>query len=112
MNSRKSEILLNEAKIDIQVGSLNKAVSAPYFSVRRELESILEAMNLEIPRRDDKLANVLKHMGFSSESEDLLHLYTLRKKADYDERSVTEEESKEALVIATRLLDALRKVKP
>ena len=38
-------------------------LSALYFSVRRELESILEAMNLEVPRRDDKLANVLKLGG-------------------------------------------------
>ncbi|MCG3108747.1 hypothetical protein L3N51_01033 [Metallosphaera sp. J1] len=109
MNSKKSEVLLNEARKDIQIQNLNKAVSALYFSVRRELESILEKMKVEVPRCDDKLANVLKHMGFSSEAEDFLHLYTLREKADYDDRSVTEE-AREAILIATSLLDTLRKM--
>ncbi|MEM3301208.1 MAG: hypothetical protein QXX23_04535 [Thermoplasmata archaeon] len=35
MNSRKSEILLNEAKIDIQAGSLNKAVSPVLLGKKR-----------------------------------------------------------------------------
>lgn len=52
---KKSEVLLNEAKKDLQMGNYNKAASAIYFSVRKELVEVLEKMNLTVPRRDDKL---------------------------------------------------------
>lgn len=84
---KKSEVLLNEAKKDLQMGNYNKAASAIYFSVRKELVEVLEKMNLTVPRRDDKLRNILKSFGYLEEAEYFMQLYELRKKADYyDER--------------------------
>ncbi|MEM0104838.1 MAG: HEPN domain-containing protein [Candidatus Methanomethylicia archaeon] len=111
MLSRKSEILYLEAIKDIEVGNYNKAVSALYFSVRREIEAILVRMRLkDLPKRDDKLANVLKHLGFPEGAEDLMRLYEMRKKADYEESLINYEEAKEALRIVNKIFKALQEL--
>lgn len=111
MSSRKSEILFEEAKKDIEIGNYNKAISAIYFSIRKELNDVLESMNLSVPRRDDKLANVLKHLGFNEESEYFMMLYELRKKADYSNELVNKEDIEEALKMYYKILSAIRTIK-
>ncbi|MBB5254137.1 hypothetical protein [Sulfurisphaera ohwakuensis] len=69
MSLGKWEVLYKEALKDIEVGNYNKAASAIYFSIRKAVEEVLIKMKLNIPRRDDKLANVLKHLGFDEEAE-------------------------------------------
>jgi hypothetical protein len=80
MNSRKSQILLNEAKRDAEIGNFNKAASALYFCVRKELECVLLKLGLKIPRRDDKLANTLKHLGYPEESQKATQALRAQKK--------------------------------
>lgn len=111
MNSRKSEILLNEAKIDIQAGSLNKAVSPVLLGKKRvRIYSGGDEFRGTPSRR--QAGKCVEAHGFQLGGRRFTTPLHAQEKADYDERSVTEEESREALVIATRLLDALRKVKP
>jgi hypothetical protein len=78
MNSKKSRRLLEEAEKDIGMGYTNKAASALYFSVRKEVESVLLSVVPRMPRRDNKLANVLRHMGYVKESEAFLQLYVTK----------------------------------
>jgi len=106
MNSRKSQILLNEAKRDAEIGNFNKAASALYFCVRKELECVLLKLGLKIPRRDDKLANTLKHLGYPEESQKLLRLYELRKKADYSDESVSAIELTSSPLAGVPLIDS------
>ncbi len=63
----------------------------------------MERMHMSIPRRDNKLANVLKHMGYTEEAALILYLYEMRKKADYTDYETTIEEARRALGIATRV---------
>jgi uncharacterized protein (UPF0332 family) len=107
---RKFEVLLKEANDDLERGNLNKAVSALYFAVRKRLECILLILRYEVPRRDDKLANVLKYLGYSEESRIFIKLYELRKKADYSEEVISSEEAKKALEYSTRILKILEKL--
>jgi HEPN domain. len=107
---RKFEVLLKEANDDLERGNLNKAVSALYFAVRKRLECILLILRYEVPRRDDKLANVLKYLGYSEESKIFIELYELRKKADYSEEVISSEEAKKALEYSTRILKILEKL--
>ena len=92
-SSNKWEELLREAVKDLEVGCYNKAASASYFTVRMRLEVLLRKRSVTIPRRDDKLANVLKHLGYPEEAAEMLELYELRKRADYSEDSITREEA-------------------
>lgn len=92
MSLKKSEILYKEALKDIEIRNYNKAASAIHFSIRRELEDAVLQIQNYIPRRDDKLANVLKHLGFEEESELFMDLYELRKKADYLNENVSKDE--------------------
>jgi len=79
-NLEKSERLMSEAKLDFELGNFNKCVSASYFTIRKMLEHLVVKMKMPIPRRDDKLANILKHIGYENEAKLMLHLYELRKK--------------------------------
>ncbi|WP_291767846.1 HEPN domain-containing protein [Caldivirga sp. UBA161] len=99
----KSDKLIKEAQLDLEVGNLNKCVSASYFSARRAVEKLLERMHTNVPRRDDKLANALKHLGYIEEAVLMLYLYEMRKKADYTDYEVTIEEARKALEIAARI---------
>jgi uncharacterized protein (UPF0332 family) len=108
MSSKKSEVLFNEAIKDIRDHNYNKAVSAIYFSIRKELENILIIMGLSIPRRDDKLANVLKHLGFKDEAVYFLKLYEYRKKADYSDENLNKEDVEHALELYNKILTAIK----
>ena len=99
----KSDRLIKEAQLDLEVGNFNKCVSASYFSARRAVEKLLERMHMNIPRRDDKLANVLKRLGYVEEAVLMLYLYEMRKKADYTDYEATIEEARKALEIAVRV---------
>jgi uncharacterized protein (UPF0332 family) len=107
-NSKKSEILLHEAETDFNIKNFNKCASASYFSVRKTLEQLLIQMKILIPKRDDKLANILKHMGYENEAKLLLRLYELRKKADYDDKEISHDEAKEALETAKHLIKLIK----
>ncbi len=112
MNSRKAELLYNEVLKDIEVGNYNKAASALYFSIRKELEEIItKKMKLSIPRRDDKLANILKHLGFEEEAEMFMELYNLRKKADYSDESIDKDELIKAIEKYKNILLVISKLK-
>ncbi|MGC9225847.1 hypothetical protein [Caldivirga sp.] len=58
---------------------------------------------MSIPRRDDKLANVLKHMGCTEEAALILYLYDMRKKVNYTDYEIAIEEVRRALGIAKRV---------
>jgi len=107
-NSRKAEVLMREAEIDFNIKNFNKCASASYFSTRKALEQLLIKMKTPIPKRDDKLANILKHMGYENEGKLLLRLYELRKKADYDDKEISENEAKEALETAKYLIELIK----
>ena len=100
--------LLEEARIDIEVGNYNKSASASYFASRMMVELFLRSKNLKIPRRDDKLANLFENQGFKGLADDLRKLYDLRKKADYLGDLVTEEEARSSVERATNLIDFIR----
>ncbi len=51
----KTDALINEAEIDLRNRCFNKAVSASYFAVRKEIELLATKLKSSIPRRDDKL---------------------------------------------------------
>lgn len=89
--------------MDLEVGNLNKCASASYFSVTRAVEKLLERARMNVPRRDDELANVLKHMGYTEEAVLMLYLYEMRKRADYTDYEITIKEARKALEIAIRL---------
>ena len=65
-------------------------------------------MNFIVPRRDDKLANVLRHLGFEAEADLFMELYDLRKKADYSNESI--EEVIDAIEKYKRILSAVRRL--
>jgi hypothetical protein len=50
MSLKKSEILYKEALKDIEIRNYNKAASAIYFSIRRELEDAVLKIQNYIPR--------------------------------------------------------------
>jgi uncharacterized protein (UPF0332 family) len=81
----KTELLLNEAEMDLQMKCFNKAVSASYFAVRRGIETLTKKLGSMRPRSGDKLINILKHLGKDELTEDALYLYNRRKDADYGE---------------------------
>jgi hypothetical protein len=49
-------------------------------------------MGYRLPRRDDKLANILRHTGYLEASIHFMELYELRKKADYGDEYITEDD--------------------
>lgn len=107
MSVEKARKLLKEAEIDLRVGGFNKSASASYFAARMIVEIFLKSRNLSIPRRDDKLANLLENQGFESLSNDLRRLYDLRKNADYLGKSVEREEAERAVRLAQNIVDVL-----
>jgi hypothetical protein len=46
----KADTLINEAEIDIKNKCFNKAVSASYFAVRKEIELLARSLRSAIPR--------------------------------------------------------------
>jgi uncharacterized protein (UPF0332 family) len=106
----KTYALINEAEIDLRNRCFNKAVSASYFAVRKEIELLATKLKSFIPRRDDKLINILKYLGKSELSEEVLYLYEKRKDADYSETEIDEETAYNCLNIAKRLIGEIRKL--
>lgn len=104
---KKSFLLIKEAEKDIEIGCYNKAVTAAYFSARMVAEDFLKSRIKHLPRRDDKLANTLKALGFTQLAEKLLLLYDQRKKADYGEETISKTESLNALLHAREILEQL-----
>jgi len=105
----KALLLLKEAQKDSDIACYNKAVSAAYFAARMATESFLAERVRHLPRRDDKLANVLRNLGFESLGATLMELYQLRKRADYGEKSMNEEDSRRAIRYAKTLIEKLPK---
>lgn len=100
-------LLLKEAQKDSDIQCYNKAVSAAYFAARMATESFLAEKVQHLPRRDDKLANVLRNVGLESLASILMELYQLRKNADYGERVMSIEDSGRAVTKAKTLIEKL-----
>jgi uncharacterized protein (UPF0332 family) len=109
MSLKRSKEILKEAEKDLEIGCFNKATSASYFSSRMAAETFLKSFNEQIPRRDDKLANSIGNKGLKIEAELLSLLYILRKRADYGE-GVSEEEAKNAVEIAKKIVHKIEKI--
>jgi undecaprenyl pyrophosphate synthase len=88
----------------------NKTVSASYFAVRKEIELLATKLKSSIPRRDDKLINILKYLGKNELAEEVLYLYEKRKDADYSKIEIDEETVYNCLNIAKRLIEEIRKL--
>ena len=69
----KVDALLEEAKNDTEAGCYNKDISAYYFAVRMEVEKLTDRLRTMIPRRYDKLINILKYMDMDELSKDMLY---------------------------------------
>jgi hypothetical protein len=106
----KTDTLINEVEIDLRNRCFNKAVSASYFAVRKEIELLATKLKSSIPRRDDKLINILKYLGKSELAEEVLYLYEKRKDADYSEIEIDEKTAYNCLNIAKRLIGEIRRL--
>jgi len=113
--SRKAEVLLEEAKIDLENKCFNKAVSASYFAVRLLAESFLPAL---MTTKDDKIANALfreverrsgKEKAYYIRSE-FLYLFNERKKADHRPDLFKEEEARGIVRRAEFLFNEIREI--
>ncbi|MGB9728689.1 MAG: HEPN domain-containing protein [Thermoprotei archaeon] len=104
----KIETLLIEANEDFKFKFYNKCVSAAYFASRMAVERYLRSLRIFIPRRDDKLANAIENLGFKNEASLLRILYELRKKADYTDENITENEATQALKMANLIIERFR----
>jgi HEPN domain-containing protein len=104
----KADILLREAERDLEIGCYNKAVSAVYFAVRMELETLARKLGGNVPRRDDKLINVLKHLGKEELALDALYLYERRKDADYGSQSLDERLARKCLILGRKIIMQIR----
>jgi hypothetical protein len=106
MSLDKVRSLLNQAE-DIKVACYDKCISSSYFSCRMMVEIFLRSMGIEqLPRRDDKLANLLRNQGLREEADTLLFLYDMRKKADYG-WSIAGKEAEESLKAAKSLISSI-----
>lgn len=112
----KSRLLMEEARRDLDAGCPNKAVSASYFAVRMAAESLLRGLRT---RKDDKVANALARMLEPALGEEraaevrvsFLRLFSLRKAADHTLRIFSEEEAREIVEEAERVLATLEAVR-
>ena len=107
MSARKAARLLEEAESDLLHGNYDKSASASYFAARMAAELFLRSKNLDIPRRDDKLANLLENQGYALLAGSLRKLYDVRKKADYSGELVTREEAARSLDRASEIVRRL-----
>jgi uncharacterized protein (UPF0332 family) len=104
----KTDTLINEAEVDLKERCFNKAVSASYFAVRMEIEVLANKLRLTVPRRDDKLINILKYLGMDELAEEAFYLYQRRKDADYGEIEIDEATATYCLNIAKKIIEKLR----
>jgi len=108
LSLEKARSLLKEAELDLKAKCYNKAASAAYFAARMTADCLLEARGLQVPRRDDKLANLVEHLGLREAASLLRDLYNTRKRADYSSLEVAGEEAAEALEKAKRAMELLK----
>ena len=106
----KVDVLLREAEKDIEIGCYNKAVSACYFAVRMEIEILANKLRGSVPRRDDKLINLLKHLGKEELAKDAFYLYEKRKDADYSHESLDKDTALKCFTISKRIIEEIRKI--
>ena len=108
MSLDKVKALLYQAERDLEISCYDKCASASYFACRMMAELYLRSKGIRhLPRRDDKLANLLNNQGLKEEASSLLFLYELRKKADYGKSLTSEDEAREALITAKVFLKSL-----
>jgi len=107
LSLEKAKELIRQASEDPRISCFDKAVSSAYFAARMVVELFLARRRLRLPRRDDKLANLLKRQGFE-EAEILLLLYNWRKESDYGPRLTDKGRAEEALKLAKRVIEALK----
>jgi len=74
------------------------------------VEEYASMLRVHVPRRDDKLANVLRNSGFPDLAVKMLRLYELRKKADYSSHSVSLDEASESLETAKHIVEVLKSI--
>ena len=112
---RKSDVLMEEALKDLEVGCYNKAVSAAYFSVRAAVEHLLPGLRTS---KDDKIANALKRVlrrelgdeGAEEARGKFLALFEARKVADHRPKSMEEEEARFYVSLAVDLRKMILKL--
>ncbi len=103
----KVRILFQEAKEDLRISCYNKCISSAYFSCRMMAEIFLRRTVEHIPRRDDKLANLLRNQKLRREADILLFLYDMRKKADYGDEILGKEDAEKSLIAAESFLKSI-----
>jgi len=109
LSAEKARVLLKQAEADLEIGCFEKAASSAYFAARMACEVWARRRGVrDLPRRDDKLANLVRNLGRASEAESLLALYELRKKADYSPFFIEEGEAKLALEVAREVMKLLQ----
>ncbi len=104
MSVNKAMRLMKQAKVDLENGCYDKAVSAAYFSVRMLSETYLKGLRT---RRDDKIANALgKKLGDQVRLE-YLYLFERRKEADHRDKVFGKEEARRIVARAESLFNRL-----
>ncbi|WP_230951568.1 hypothetical protein [Sulfolobus acidocaldarius] len=78
--------------------------------MRKEIEYLAIKLGSTIPRRDDKLINILKHLGKDKLAEDVLYLYERRKDADYGDTGMDEGIAINCLNIAKIVITEVRRL--
>ncbi len=102
---RKSEVLFEEAKKDLEMGCFNKAVSAAYFSVRLMAEALIGDIRTT---KDDKIANALGRLLGWDARERMMWLFGERKRADHRAHFFDESTAFQVLETARELLERMR----
>ncbi len=100
MNVEEANDLIRQTSKDLEISCFDKAVSAAYFSARMAVEVFLAERRLRLPRRDDKLANLLKRQGFSdacSTGREATPTIHVEEGGHYGPNSTDEERAREAL---------------
>lgn len=78
--------------------------------MRKAPEILLKALGEAIPRRDDKLANVVKNKGLLEVAESLRYRYEIRIVADYRE-GVSGEEARSCVERAGKAIEVIEKLR-
>ena len=112
---RKAEVLMEEAAMDLEHGSYNKAVSASYFAVRLTVEHFIEGLRTT---KDDKIANALFRIAERKVGREeatrlkgtFLFLFNERKRADHRPHLFSREEAERIVRVARSLRDEITRI--
>ncbi len=104
MSVNKAMRLMKQAKVDLENGCYDKAVSAAYFSVRMLSEIYLKEIKT---RKDDKIANALGRKLGDEVKIDYMYLFERRKEADHRDKMFDKDEAKRIVVRAEKLFNKL-----